>query len=79
MQTLPATAATTDTCPRCGGGFHCGAHDPVPCPCSGLVLSATLQAALRQRYSSCLCLACLRTLAAQESTETPATTGSSPR
>jgi hypothetical protein len=50
----------------------------MPCPCSGLTLSAALQATLRQRYSGCLCLACLRTLAAQEITETQATTGSSP-
>ncbi|WP_425261512.1 cysteine-rich CWC family protein [Rubrivivax sp. RP6-9] len=78
MQTLPATAAT-DTCPRCGGGFHCGAHDPVPCPCSDLALGAALQATLRQRYSGCLCLTCLQALAAQAITEAPATTGSSPR
>ncbi len=50
----------------------------MPCPCSGLTLSAALQATLRQRYSTCLCLACLRALAAQEITETQATTGSSP-
>jgi hypothetical protein len=71
---VPAPPAT-DTCPRCGGGFHCGAQDTAPCPCSSLVLSPTLQAALRQRYSGCLCLDCLQALAAQE---THATTGSSP-
>ena len=43
--------------------MHCGVHDASPCPCSGLSLSAALRASLRQRYSGCLCLACLRQLA----------------
>jgi hypothetical protein len=51
-------------CPRCGGGFHCGANDPGPCACMGLKLTAELQAALRARYTGCLCLACLAALAA---------------
>ena len=50
-------------CPRCGGAFHCGAQDATPCACSTLVLTPELQADLRQRYSGCLCLACLRALA----------------
>jgi hypothetical protein len=50
-------------CTRCGGAFRCGAHDPAPCACTGLRLSADLLADLRQRYSGCLCLDCLRALA----------------
>jgi Cysteine-rich CWC len=59
-----ATPLASDRCPRCGGGFHCGAADAGPCACSTLTLSAALQAELRLRYSGCLCLSCLRELAA---------------
>ncbi|MEK8032267.1 cysteine-rich CWC family protein [Ideonella sp. DXS29W] len=51
-----------DRCPRCGGGFHCGAAGPAPCPCGTLKLSEGLQSALRQRYTGCLCLPCLQAL-----------------
>lgn len=62
---MPELPPLEDTrCPRCGGGFHCGANDPGPCPCTGLKLTAELQAALRARYTGCLCLACLAALAA---------------
>ena len=53
----------TDTCPRCGGAFHCGARDLAPCACTGLQLGAETLAGLRQRYEGCLCLACLSQLA----------------
>jgi chorismate-pyruvate lyase len=49
-------------CPRCGGAFRCGVKDEV-CACSDLVLSDELQAHLRERYTGCLCLGCLRRLA----------------
>jgi len=52
------------SCARCGGDFHCGAHDPEPCACTGMRLSPDLLADLRQRYRGCLCLHCLRELAA---------------
>jgi Cysteine-rich CWC len=52
-----------DDCPRCGGGFRCGMHDAVPCACTGLRLSASLQEELRARYRGCLCLRCLQALA----------------
>ncbi len=55
----------TDTCPRCGGPFHCGMNDATPCPCSTLKLSPELLAALRQRYVGCLCTRCLAELAAR--------------
>jgi hypothetical protein len=58
--------ADSDRCPRCGGAFHCGVADAAPCRCSTLVLSAGLQAALRERWSGCLCLKCLAELAAAD-------------
>lgn len=61
-----AAAAAGDRCPRCGGGFHCGASGPAPCACSGLQLSAALRLRLSRRFSGCLCLRCLQTLAATE-------------
>ncbi len=57
---------TTERCPRCGGGFHCGVNDARPCACTALRLSATVLAELRERYASCLCLVCLAELAEQE-------------
>lgn len=49
-------------CPRCGGGFHCGAAE-ARCDCAELQLSTALRAELAQRYHGCLCLRCLRELA----------------
>jgi len=63
MSSAPAPAAT-DRCPRCGGAFHCGLRDTAPCACAGITLDAALQQRLRGHYSGCLCLPCLRTLAA---------------
>jgi len=67
-----ATLAT-DTCPRCGGGFFCGAAGPGPCDCTTLALSAMLQAQLLARYSGCLCLNCLRELTAADGLPTHST------
>jgi hypothetical protein len=60
-----AEAVTDSACPRCGGGFHCGVNDTAPCACMSLQLDPALTAELRQRYTGCLCLACLRTLNAE--------------
>jgi hypothetical protein len=67
----PRPAAPTDRCPRCDGGFHCGVNDPTPCPCSTLSLPPALQAQLRQRYTGCLCVACLAALAAAHPAASP--------
>ena len=64
MRTGQTQAA--DRCPRCGGPFACGAAGPGPCACTGVTLSTALQAQLRSQYKGCLCLACLRVLAAAE-------------
>jgi Cysteine-rich CWC len=54
----------SDHCPRCGGGFHCGANDAAPCACTAVQLDAVALAELRVRFAACLCLACLREIAA---------------
>ncbi len=59
----PRVTASTSRCPRCGGGFECGAAGPAPCACTGLALAPALLAELRCRYEGCLCLRCLRELA----------------
>lgn len=41
-------------------------NDAAPCACTGIALDTATLAQLRQRYSGCLCLGCLRTLAAGE-------------
>lgn len=51
-----------ERCPRCGGGFHCGAREE-GCDCFDLKLSEELRRELAQRYDRCLCLPCLRELA----------------
>ncbi|MBB4845939.1 hypothetical protein HNP55_004493 [Paucibacter oligotrophus] len=62
----PAPAPRLDErCPRCGGGFHCGAQDQ-RCDCFDMKLSEDLRQRLGQQYSGCLCLACLRTLSAED-------------
>lgn len=67
---IPETQAASDTrCPRCGGTFHCGMSDTVDsgrCACATLTLAAALRTELAARYQGCLCLACLRALAAGE-------------
>lgn len=50
------------TCPRCGGGFECGANTG-HCDCFDIHLTDTLRAELAARYpGNCLCLRCLREL-----------------
>jgi hypothetical protein len=56
--------SSIDTCARCGGGFHCGANDADACACTTLTLHPDTLADLARRYAGCLCLGCLRTIAA---------------
>jgi Cysteine-rich CWC len=51
-------------CPRCDGGFHCGANDSKACACTGMTLDAALQLRLRERFADCLCVSCLHAVAA---------------
>lgn len=59
-------------CPRCGGGFYCGAQDG-HCDCFELKLGEALREQLRQQYggAECLCLGCLRSLAAGDASPIP--------
>ena len=50
------------TCPRCGGGFDCGA-DAGRCDCFDIRLDAAQRAWVAQRWQGCLCIACLRDIA----------------
>lgn len=65
-----APQALDDSCPRCGGGFHCGAAD-ARCDCFDLRLSEALRQRLAAQYSRCLCLACLRSLQVEEEMRQP--------
>ena len=65
----PASGPLLDTnCPRCGGGFECGANAG-HCDCFGIRLTDTLRAELAARYSGCLCLRCLRDVMAGASAD----------
>ena len=48
-------------CPRCRGGFECGAQAG-QCACDGIRLTDRLRAELAARYDGCLCMPCLREL-----------------
>ena len=72
MNEPAAVPADTDRCPRCGGGFHCGMADAGPCACTTVSLDAATQAALRERYSGCLCLRCLLELGTPADRAAPA-------
>ena len=51
-------------CPRCGGGFHCGALEG-SCDCASVTLDDATRDALRLKFEGCLCIACLRELQAE--------------
>lgn len=57
-------AAANRRCPRCGRPFRCGIDDPAPCACTGVTLDADTLVWLRTAFSGCLCVDCLRELAA---------------
>ncbi len=57
-------------CPRCGRTFLCG-HDlpEMLCDCKQVVLQEHHRIYLAAHYSDCLCLPCLREIAARSSEE----------
>lgn len=71
MPTAGGPAKATQSCPRCGGKFHCGMHEASPCACSRLKLQASHLAALRATYTGCLCLRCLQAVAAGQGVAQP--------
>ncbi|MET0350240.1 MAG: cysteine-rich CWC family protein [Rhizobacter sp.] len=62
---------TNDRCPRCGGGFVCEAATALqsPCACFAVRLSDGARALLRERYTTCLCVPCLRSVQAEAEAE----------
>ena len=53
-------------CPRCGGGFECGANAG-HCDCFGIRLTEPQREQLARDYpGQCLCLRCLRELIAAD-------------
>jgi hypothetical protein len=52
------------TCEACGGEFTCGATLG-GCWCQEIEVPAEAREALRERYSKCLCRACLERAAAE--------------
>ncbi|MCA0176424.1 MAG: cysteine-rich CWC family protein [Proteobacteria bacterium] len=61
----PAAPSAPSLCPRCGAAFGCGAAQP-GCACGQVRLTAAQRADLATRYQGCLCMACLRALAAPD-------------
>ncbi|MES2960259.1 MAG: cysteine-rich CWC family protein [Pseudomonadota bacterium] len=64
-------AEVDNTCPRCGGAFHCGFDDAAPCACASVQLDDATRRDLRQRYAGCLCMTCLCAVAAAEAAIEP--------
>jgi hypothetical protein len=63
---------TNSRCPRCGGPFVCEAETALqsPCACFAVRLSDSARAALRERYTTCLCVSCLHAVQAEVGTDT---------
>lgn len=49
----------TQTCPACGESFACELSLAKGCWCTEVKLSEETRQQLRERYSGCLCRACL--------------------
>lgn len=51
-------------CARCGRTFECKANNALRCDCARVDLDDATLHALRELYPDCLCLSCLRDIAA---------------
>jgi len=49
-------------CPRCNKAFECRVGDVANCQCNGLTFTAQEKAFIEERYTDCLCAACLKEL-----------------
>jgi len=47
-------------CPRCSAPFECRVGSVLICECSTVELSDAQRGYIRDLYSGCLCIACLR-------------------
>jgi hypothetical protein len=54
-------------CPRCGSTFECKLNNPVHCGCAEIEIDDVRLLAIAERYSDCLCVDCLREIAAGDS------------
>lgn len=52
-------------CPRCNALFDCKPDNIVQCQCCPVQLTDEQRAYIEQRYSGCLCRACLEHLASE--------------
>jgi hypothetical protein len=52
------------TCPRCGASFECKLNNPVHCQCAGVELDEDQLLAIAEHFPDCLCVSCLRAIAA---------------
>jgi len=50
-------------CPACNSLFECKAGSISNCQCSSIQLSKDQQQVLREKYTDCLCINCLRLFA----------------
>ncbi|WP_153796396.1 cysteine-rich CWC family protein [Foetidibacter luteolus] len=55
-------AHESKTCPRCQQAFECRVGDVANCQCNGFTFTAYEKAFIAERYSDCLCAACLHEL-----------------
>ncbi len=49
----------TKKCPRCNAAFECKPGNITQCQCFGITISNELKKHIEERYSDCLCRACL--------------------
>ncbi len=64
MEFLPIHAVRQLTCARCNNDFLCNSSDIQNCQCNGLALSEDIKNQVAIAYKDCLCVNCLRELAA---------------
>jgi hypothetical protein len=68
MSACRAVISFPKTCQRCGTEFACGGSC---CWCDEIVLDASVRAALRERFTDCLCRACLEAAARVSAPDDP--------
>lgn len=59
----------TKHCPRCGVAFECKVGNITQCQCYGITLTTPEQEYIYKQFADCLCLACIKNIRVQLSTE----------